>query len=139
MAFDIWHLTSMKVLAALAFILIILIILAQSFTDGFCGYLGNLKKWGNWIHLCGLRDASASKNLILLDAKDWEIFDPANFDIWVLSHNYIFSAETYQYLINLCKEVVNAIYKIFIAATSVHPCNMHGGYFWTFDNRYITF
>ena len=49
----------MKVLAALA---LIFIILAQSFTDGFCGYLGNLKKWGNSIHLCGLRDASASKN-----------------------------------------------------------------------------
>ena len=48
----------MKVLAALA---LILIILAQSFTDGFCGYLGNLKKWGNSIQVCGLRDASASK------------------------------------------------------------------------------
>ena len=39
-------------------------ILTQSYiilTDGFCGYLGNLKKWGNSIQVCGLRDASASK------------------------------------------------------------------------------
>ena len=43
-----------------------LLIEAQYFTDGFCGYLSNLKKWGNSLDLCGLRDASASKNVKII-------------------------------------------------------------------------
>ena len=59
--FYIWHLIWLKVLAALALIIICTLSIAQYFTDGFCGYLSNLKKWGNSLDLCGLRDASASK------------------------------------------------------------------------------
>ena len=40
--------------------------IAQYFTDGFCGYLSNMKKWGNSLDLCGLTDASASKHVKII-------------------------------------------------------------------------
>ena len=63
LTFDIWHLTWLKVLTALA---LILMTLAQSyhiFTGGFWGYLSNRGLMGQWPRdITGLRDASASKN-----------------------------------------------------------------------------
>ena len=61
--YDIWHLTWLKVLTALA---LILMILAQSYliiTDGLCGYLSNLTLFSrSHIRNLYLRYASTSKN-----------------------------------------------------------------------------
>ena len=72
LTFDIWHLTWLKVLTALA---LILMILAQSiFTNGFWGYLRNLKRLvpHSLSHNTDLRDASASKK----DQKIWAVVTP---------------------------------------------------------------
>ena len=77
LTFDIWHLTWLKATA------LILMILAQSyyiFTDGFWGYLSNLKSLvsqsvsQSLSHNMDLRDASASKNFpeVMVVLTYWE-------------------------------------------------------------------
>ena len=67
LTFDIWHLTWLKVLTALALVLLILAQFYQISTDGFWGYLQSKKIMTYRVNNIGLRDASASKNLLNLE------------------------------------------------------------------------
>ena len=74
--FYILHFTWLKVLTALALILVILAQSYRIFTDGFWGYLQSKRNMSDSVNNIGLRDASASKN-VLLRCRWWVSVTPA--------------------------------------------------------------